>query len=435
MERLKIITVGVLLFLLMLMPISASAEEINIIGENETAQKSQFLTGKEVSNEGTIQGDLFAGAGTVSSSGTIQGDLIAAGNSVSSLKSVGGDVICAGETVDISGDVMGDIRCAGSSILIAGKVGKNVNAFAATTRIKNNANIDGNLLALGEYIRVDGKVKGYTKILGKRVILNGEFFGDVDINMDSFLNKLEDSDIADSASITILPGTIIHGKLTYGSKTRINVPKGAVVKSQKWIKIAPKKARNSSASVADIAMSFLKMLLGAIAYFLVAMLLLKLFPGIFRRLSDAINDKPLQTAGVGFAGMFSILAVFIALIILIIFSALFSAWSLGVVATMLVAVFYTVIFYLALMPVSLWLGDALFKDKYTFAARFALGLGVISFTQFILNSLGKVPSVGAIFEFLSFIVASGIGLLGVGALLKMAWKVFSLVRKYDPAAE
>jgi hypothetical protein len=182
-------------------------------------------------------------------------------------------------------------------------------------------------------------------------------------------------------------------------------------------------------------MSFVKFVLGTIVYFLVAMLLFKLFPKIFIHQSDPIHDKPLQTAGIGLAAIFSILAVFIGLIFLTIFSVLLGAFSLSFVTGMLLTVFYIVLFYLSAIPVSLWFGNVLFKEKYSLPVRFGLGLGIISVTRFILSLLGNLSSVGMLFGFLNFVVGFSIVLFGIGALLIMTGKILGSIRKYDPAVE
>lgn len=437
MNKLRMIVMStIFVSMLVVSPVIANAQAVRTVGKTETLQKSQFLSGQEVSNEGIIKGDLFAGAQTIDSAGVVRGDLIVAGNSILSSGLVTGDILGAGNSVDISGDVGGNIRSAGSDISIDGKVGKNVNTFAGTTRIKKGTQIGGNLLAFGEYIRIDGKVKQYTKIYANRVVLNGEFFGDVDINADDSNGDAFPSSARSgkTSQITILPGTIIHGKLTYRSAAKTIIPKGATVRSHQWIKSVPRKT-SSVPSAVDNVMSFAKMLLGTFIYFLLAMLLLKLFPKIFKRQSDPIHDKPLQTAGIGLAAILSIFAVFVGLIILTIFSILLGAFSLSFVTGMMLTVFYIALFYLAAMPVSLWLGSMLFKERYTVPIRFALGLGIISVIQFTLSLLGGLPSVGALFGFIHFIVVFGVLLLGIGASLKMTGMILGSIREYDPIAE
>ena len=436
MKKSKIIMIGiVLLSVLMLTTLSINAKDVKNIGNTEIIQKSLFFAGEEINNDGTIRGDLFAGAKIVASSGIIQGDLIAGGENVLSSGTVTGDILCGASSVDITGIVGGDIRCGGTNVSIDGNVGKNVNAFAETTQIKRDTQIGGNLLAFGSYIRIDGKVKGYTKLNAHRITLNGEFFGDVDINMESSCDDVTHShwnrENSPSRTITILPGTVIHGKLTYKSPTQVDIPTGAVVKDYQWIKSTLSKT-NRIPSPGAIVWSFIKMLLATAVYFLIAMLLWRLFPKIFMHLCDTIHAKPLQAVGLGLVGVLSIIAGCIGLIILILISILFNALSLSFVIAIIMAAFFVTLFYLATIPVALWLGNLLFKERFTLPARFALGLGIISLILFIIDLLSQFPAIGALFGFINFVVILGILLLGTGALLKMARKVIGSVQQFDP---
>jgi hypothetical protein len=429
MNKLKRLKQGIIvLFLVLLSAININADEIKYIGRNDVLPKSQFMVAKEIINEGVVQGDLFIGAKVIASSGVIEGDFIAGGNNISASGIIGGDILCGGESIDIDGTVKGNIRSAGTNISISGLVSKNANLFGQSIKIKSDGIIERNLLTFGEYIRVDGKVKGYTKIGGNRIVLNGEFFGDVDINTESFWSK-------GPGSITILPGTIIHGKLTYQATEVVAIPDGADVGNVNWIEsesIEKNAEAKSNFSIGKLFSSFIKLLLATSVYFLIAMLFLKLFPGIFKNLSQSIQNNLLRTTVAGLLGILSVILVLIGFIVIIVFSILFKAPSLIGFAGMISIGFYYALFYLAFMPVSLWIGNLLFKDKYTLPIRFGLGLGIISVLQFVLKLFGNIPTIGPLFEFLSFVLCIGILLIGIGALLNMTKKVIVSVRNYDP---
>ena len=417
--------IGAALFAVLALSSSiAQADEMKTILKNQVLSKSQFLCGEEVTNEGSIKGDLFSGAKIISSSGIITGDFIAGGQDISSSGTVNGDILCGGESIDISGAVDGDIRCGGANISISGKIEKNVNVFGESIKIKPNTQIGRNLLAFGKYIKIDGKVNGYTKLGGHRIILNGEFFQDVDINTETIW------DSGPNSSVTILPGTIIHGKLTYRSTAPINIPKGAVVNSSQWIKSTPPKTENQI-SIRSISVSFIKMIVATVAYFLFAMLFFRLFPGIFKNLSQAIQQNPLMTAGVGLLGILSILITLIGIIILVIFSIVFETPELLLLITTASIWIYTGLVCLASIPVALWVGELLVKNR-PLHIQFALGLGSLALCQFILDVLGNTPKLGPAFEMIQFILCLGILLLGSGALIRMAKKVIRFVRTFDP---
>lgn len=423
------------IWVLLMVATVVNAEDVQTIGRAEILPKSQFMAGKEINNEGTIRGDLFAAAKIITSTGIILGDLIAGGRNISVAGKVAGDVLGGAETLDIAGPVGGDIRCLGKTLHIDGKVGKNVNVAARTLWIKNKTQIAGNLLTFCEYVRIDGNVKGYTKIDANRIILNGEFFGDVDINMDFFVDDVNasspDKKSEPFGTITIMPGTIIHGNLSYKSATRADIQPGAVVKNVQWIESKPVKT-DATPSKGTSVWSFGKMLMGTAVYFLIAMLLFKLFPGIFRHQSDPLRHRPWHTTGVGLLGILSILAAIMGIIILAGLSYLLNAVSLSVVTGMLLTGVYTVMFYLSSIPVSLWLGEWMVKDRFTLPAKFAIGLGTLSLLHFSLDLLSNVSPMGGLFGFINGLLVLGVLLLGVGALMKVTAKVLGSIREYEP---
>jgi hypothetical protein len=417
---------------------AAYASETKTIGKNETLLKSQFLASTDINNEGIIKGDMFAAGNSVSMSGTVEGDLVAGGSNVTSSGLVSGDIISGASDLFVSGPVKGNIRSAAATVSLSGNVGKNVNIIAGNSTIQSTSLIGGNLLVFGNYIRVDGKVKGSTKIDGNRITLSGEFFGDVDINMES-PSVINMKNIYNrnkfSGTVTILSGTIIHGKLTYKSLNQADIQNGAKIGNSQWIKVTKAEKNANVPTIPNRLWSFFKLLLSTAAYFLIALLLLKLFPRNLKNQSDLISKSPLKTVGIGIAAVFSTILALIAWVILLALSILFNSPAIGIILGLITIVFYVVLFYLATIPVSLWLGNVLLKDRYNTPARLAAGLATITIVVYVLKLLSDLSMVGFIFSFLAYITMLAIFLVGTGASLLGLKGFITSLRKHDAQME
>ncbi|HJT64437.1 MAG TPA: polymer-forming cytoskeletal protein [Candidatus Limnocylindria bacterium] len=93
--------------------------------------------------DGTVEGDLIAGAGRVTINGTVHGDLLAGAG-----------------VVEINGEVAGDVRAGSGDLTIAGTVGEDVVAGAGTLIITETGDIGEDLIFLAGNVQVDGSVAG-----------------------------------------------------------------------------------------------------------------------------------------------------------------------------------------------------------------------------------------------------------------------------------
>ncbi|MBI4651492.1 polymer-forming cytoskeletal protein [Candidatus Desantisbacteria bacterium] len=430
-KRMSKLAVTCMLLVVMLTGIVVNASEVRNIKKDEILPKSQFFGCIDLNNDGTIKGDLFAAGSFVSSIGTVEGDLVAGAKAVRSSGTVSGDIICAGKNVDISGKVDGDIRCGGENVVIGGNIGKNVNIFAGNATIKRDTQINGNILAFAEYIKIEGKVKGYTKIYGKSIILSGEFFGDVDINLGIPDTMNLKHGWKEDIDVTVLSGTVIHGKLTYKTPKKAHIESDVHVEDSQWIEVKDLSTHSQLPDSKETAHDLLKLLLSTSVYFLLAMLLFKMLPNTFKYQGDLIARKPFKIMGIGFIGIVSILGALIMLIILIVLSVFFKTPMPAVIFGLLSMVFYAAVFYLAAIPVSIWLGNIILKNRYNIPARFAVGLGIISVTKFMLNYFKNLTAVGPFFGFLSFMTMFIIILTGMGALLVTVKDMAIFLRRVD----
>ncbi len=397
--------IPILTILLLFIPVITLADSSFVdIGKTDVIQRDKFVGAKSLRNEGTIKGDLIFGAQDIWSTGTVEGDIIGAGSELT-----------------VNGPVLGNVRVAGGTINLGGTTGKNVNLFGGVININKNSEIGGNLLILGGEMRIDGVVKGYTHIGGGEITLNGEFFGDVDVNtgfgeeIDRDMDKDIDKDTKHKVKLTVLPGTVIHGRLKYRGQN-LNIEQGAQIGDVEWIKPNIKPGEKQRREITETIWSFIRMLFGTAVYFLIGWAFYKLFPGVFRHQGELIAAKPINVAGVGLIGLVSTLVSLVIFIILLVLSVLINP-GIGLIFGTAMTFGYILLFYFSTIPVALWLGNQIQRKSLSIPYRFGVGLATITLSLFILKLLAKLPVVGLIFPTLSFIIIFGILIMGTGALL------------------
>ena len=380
------------------------------------AQSSEIVT---IPKDQVIAGDKFAGGQIVRNDGVIQGDMFFAGQSVTSTGNIEGDAIGMGQDINLSGNIMGDVRAGGSTVTLGGSVGKNVNVFGGVIKLSESAAIEGNLIAFGGQINLNGKIKGRTTIGGGTIVLNGEFFGDVEIN-NFDISEPEEED--HSASLTVLPGTIIHGKLKFrGASAQIE--NGARVADFEWVKSKITAEKKQQKAIWDMIWKVIKLLFTTVAYFLIGLLLINLFRTIAAGVEQFTAAKPWNAVGYGLIALVSTIAALIVCVVLLVMSMIMSP-SFGLVFGVTAIAGYIVLFYLAIIPAALWLGRLILKEKRDITYRFGLGLVVLNLGLFALELLGKLPVVGPAFPGLGFIIRFGAILLGAGALLYAIRRIY-----------
>lgn len=410
--KLKICLITIIfLFLVTASVVYAQTQKVVGIKSGEVVAKSWYASGDVAINEGSIGGDMIVAGSTISSSGIVGKDLIAiAAQTLTNTGVVSGDIICLAKDINVSGKVLGNMRAAAGQITMNGNIDKNINVISNIISIGNTADLGGNLMSLSEKIEIDGKVRGDALIQAKNIKLNGEFFGDVNINP---ANAMTD-ETEQSSTVTISPTTIIHGKLTYTGIRQVQIPQGAKISDFEWVK--PKVAEKTNDRAGIYIYKFIKLIFTTIIYYLIAMLLYKLFPEVFKKHGEIISEKPARVFSTGLISLASILLAIFIFVVLLVLSLIISP-SIAFVFASVVTLFYILLFFFSTVPVSLWLGNKLFKDKYNLPYRFGGGLALLTFGLFALKLLSELRSSGALFGMLWFIIAFTSLTYGIGALL------------------
>jgi cytoskeletal protein CcmA (bactofilin family) len=418
-REVRVVLLGVIL-LAMSGPVLARPSGIDVVGAKDVVAGDKFATGQIITNEGTIKGDLVFAGQNISSTGTVEGD-----------------VIGAGQDISLSGNVLGNVRVAGATLHLTGQTGKNATLFGGAVSLAQSSVVKGSVTAFGGSVALDGKITGRTVVYAGNVVLAGEFFGDVDINDSGArgsrfhgfgMGRSPFRDRHSKTKLTVLPGTIIHGALRFRGSSA-DIQKGAQVPDFRWTKPGTAAPANHWPGVYWYAWKLVRLLFTTAVYFLMGLLLLKLFPAFFNRAAELAVQKPWNAIGRGVIGLLSGIAVAIGCVILIALSLIMSP-AFGIVSAMAAVAFYALLFFLAAVPAALWLGGLMCRERPP-AYRLAAGVVVINGGLFILAMLGRVPAVGPIFPAIAFIVRFAVVLLGGGALLHALWESCVAAKKSD----
>lgn len=393
-------TFALVTWLVLMMTAVVMAEPTVTISKDEVYPRDKFAATQIFRHDGVVKGDLFAWAQTIAVNGTVVGDLI------------GG-----AESIALLGDVLGDARIAGGSVTLSGHVGKNVNAVAGTISMGKKAVIGGNIHAFAGELKLDGQVKGYTHLGGGKIVLAGEFFGDVDINTD-FIDHEDEDDEGDDAKLVVLPSAIVHGKLRFAGDA-VDVQKGAQIGKLEWIKTKIKSEDQLKRGLDGALIRFVRLFFTTTIFLLLGLLLLKRFSNFFGRVGGYIRENPFNALGFGLLAMLSMVVSAVVFVILMIMAILISP-IFGLVFGAIALAGYLLIFFLAPLPVALWLGDRLFKTNPNPMYRFGLGLVILNFGLFLLSLLAKVPVAGGIFALAAFVVGFAMICIGAGSIIRIA---------------
>jgi len=401
-----------------------SVSDTDGVKAGEIYSGDKFVTAQTFNNYGTIKGDLFFGSQHFVSSGRVTGDIIGGGSYVSVPGIVDGSIISGGEFVKISGLVKGNVRVAGKDVTLGGTVKKNV--IACGSSVSLNSSIDGSLIACGKDLVIDGSVRGITRIFGSNITLKGTFFGNVFINDVDF--DAEHTDFKDTkSSLVVLPGTVVHGILKFRGSSA-DIQKGAKIKDFQWQKIKDSKGIVKVSRAKDHVWTFVKVLFVTVMLFLIGLLIQKLYPETFNTMTQTTENKVANSLGLGLGAVFSTIPVFIIFVVLLALSILITP-AFGLIFGLTTTGLYIVLFYFSTIPVGIWLGNVILKDKSQALLRFFLGLMIFNIVVFCLNLFVTLGIGASVFSAITFIVKLAAILFGSGVLIITIKETYRAVRQ------
>ena len=256
---------------------------------------------------------------------------------ISSQGTVEGDAIGAGQDVDLAGNILGNVRTAGANVNLSGQIGKNVTVFGGAITLARNSVVNGNVTAYGGKINLDGKVKGNVLAVGI-VLCSAESFSVMSTINSSSKRKPRFDHVPGESKLTVLPGTIIHGTLKFGG-ANADIQEGAKISDFQWDKSKMTAPDKQKREVYYYLWKLVRLLVTTAFYFLIGLMLFRLFPTFFGRAAAFVTEKPWNAIGGGLITVFSTIVVAIVCVVLLIFSLLMSP-VFGIVSSITAIGFY-----------------------------------------------------------------------------------------------
>lgn len=256
-----------------------------LFGMSGITNAQSFHTGDSVTihENKPIESTIFAAGSTITIDSEVFGDVFCAGQTVTISGVVHGDVLCAGQTVMISGEVTGDVRLAGQTVTVNGMVGGNATIAGQTFVLDSMGTVAGDISVGSSDASLNGTA-------GRDILLGSEtatVSGTVGRDITARVNRLT---IADSAAVAGNVDYTSTAKLTLASDTSVA---GAVTQH-----IPEDKAGFDTATWYGIQIAWVVYMLLAVAFS--ALLLVLLFPQLFKTVTDRAIPTPWRALLVGF---------------------------------------------------------------------------------------------------------------------------------------
>ena len=319
-----VLVLTTLMVLALVTPVSAfdgrSGDRV-VIPADEVVDDDLYVSAAEFVLDGTVNGDVFVVGRSITINGTVDGDLVAAGQTVvvngevTGASRIAGAVLLAAEGASIGGDVLGtgyslevqpestigqDVLFAGGQILLAGEVARNVQVATAAFELSGT---------------VGGDVKAEVSEAQRNGPPPGLFMPRSDVPVPSV-----------PPGLTIDPSASIAGDLEYTQSQEMGIPAGVVGGEVERRDPPPTTATAPQETAGQKVVKWGLDVVGtSIALILVGLLLLWLFPGFVRGLSDQMQARPLPSLGWGVVAW----AVFFVAIFVIVSLTILGAVVLG----------------------------------------------------------------------------------------------------------
>lgn len=328
--------------------------------------------------------DVFMAGSDVRVTDGSPGDAVLAGAWISTSGVVHGDEVATGGQVNLGASVDGSLYAAGGHVRLDGKVDRNARIGGGHIEIGPEADVQGGLSIGGGEVAVNGRVGKYLQVGAGRTRIDGHVGGDVDVA---------------SGELNIGPNAVIDGVLTYYGPQPATVAQGAVihggthyVERRHWY---PRGHRRGFGAPAWIWLA---------GWIIAGSILLALWPGFARSVSEAARRQPGIALLLGFAVL---VCVPVALLLL-------TVSIIGIPLALLLLCLYLLLLPLGYLAAAAAIGEWLLARIHGGAEiltrqRVLMLIGVL----IVLFVLSRVPLFGGALRFL--LIIAGIGSLVIAS--------------------
>lgn len=300
-----------------------------------------------VSQDQTIDGNLYAAGSSVTVDGKINGDVICAGQSVIINGTVEGDVICAGQSVSVKGSVGGNVRVAGNSVAIDSSIARNLDAFGASVVVEKDANVGWGALIAGGFSQVSGKINRSLLGAGGNFMISGEIGKDAQLYVGNEKSESSNLVVTDSAKI--------GGKLTYTDKKKADIAQGAQIGGEVVQNMPKVETNKTNASKAFAQLWKWGLFFSMLSTFVVGLVLIWKMGDKANQLLDLASDKIWLSIAWGILVM-----IVTPVVVAIVFFTI-----IGIPLALITFVIWLIALYLSHVVFSLLLGRSIMKNVLT----------------------------------------------------------------------
>lgn len=357
---------------------------IPLVASASGSQKSETIY--ILSKDDNFDGNLWRAASSVTIDGKVAGDLFVAGNKVTINGTVDGSVFAAANEISLgeSAKIFGNTYFAASNINFNGDVEGNAYNFASTFESGDKSFVKKDLYAFAGTLTIDGWIERDFRGSGGTTIIKA--------------NINRDAQLYDVSQLNIQDGTTIAGKLTYRSENNAQIENGVILGSvEKQKPITTTAEQKKAAEQSSAAAWLLSAVWGLLAFLLVALFMIIVFPNKTKVISESIAQK----FGMNLLSGLVILIV-VPVIILILFGTL-----IGIPVALIILAIYSILLYIGKLFVGVIAGRYII-DKLCpkWSEKTRLIIGTLKGAG-IIYIICLIPVLGGIIGFLATLLALG----------------------------
>jgi cytoskeletal protein CcmA (bactofilin family) len=368
---------------------------------------SEFQKGRQqvhISNLHQIDDDLYVWTQNLTVDGTIKGDLVAGAYSIDVNGSISGSTNVFANSITVGGTTTGSLRAFAERVSIDGLIGGSVVSGAKTITLETGGVVSREAHLFAKEIFAEGTVLGDLNAYGEEIVLSGTVEGDA---------------ILKGKRITVIPPAIIKGKLIceWSESVEIDSTGGVIIGN--GIEIKQKTDEDDEEANGNIVKTVITKLSQILAAFIIGVILVAVMPVVTKESVSQLQTRFSMSAATGVITFaVTIMALFFAIIALVclIVGAILSDGSGAILAGLLLVIAFlllpislvsavtgAIIFYVGKIAMAFFLGYLIaraFDSDTARIRRWHLLVGLV-----MLAILFSIPSAGT----LLYIVVCTIG--------------------------
>lgn len=362
-------------------------DDIYRLEAGQVVNDDLYVAGSEIFIDGTVNGDLYAVGGYIEVNGTVTGDVVAAGGGIKITGDVQDDARLAGGGIDILGTIGDDLIIAGG-----GQPGgfsfpmqMGTRSINQGIRLGNKSSVGGDAMIVGGTADIRGRIDGDLTASTGEIDLDAQVGGDATLN---------------ASTLRLTNNSRIEGTLSYTTPEEMSLPADVAG----GIEYEP--VVTAATGVNPLLAMFwwlLRTVMILIGFGLLAWLIMWLAPGLLEKPVAAINANPVEAGLWGLLVFVLFMALPIASGIIVVLIGMFWGWVPAIAVGLLLISVSAVIWLFSPLITGLWLGRKIAGSVNGISGSLPMMLAGI----LVIVLLGRVPCVGWLVGFFSFLLAMG----------------------------